>query len=516
MWEYDAQHNSLITLGNGGVKPARAGFTLFYNQGTQRYDLEQTLQTDEQMWVDVGKLIREHTPDKNGKVLPLDLSSGSYEFRDLNDNPSGSLFEGKLIYEKTYGHVVYGCMICCGYSTPSLLYSPFPISLYIGDTNGVDSIDCNDNLVNVSAKSHGGWSTANTAIATVDTNGTHNGVAVGSTSSTAIGSLLMDHGPRCYNTQTSTSGPDNVMMLNCPPSVTRGSNATCSLVNAPTGATFSGWKFTDSNNNTVSGSTTAPSWAGTMVTGGTVSVSVTVSGSTTPFSASIAVNNRTNFAFTAATPSQVMANTLTCYAGDNWVLASPPAAGSYEGAACADQAFSFKYAEITDAGPNNGYGYVTSVSNSSGSSPTKFEYIVVSDLLGATQFYTAQCGTFSSSNTSGFIAGSQLKQNVFDHEQGAVLSHWTEYRDAQNNNSNNIGAVLEPIVGTPGMSGTTYQQNLQNAGNAALSRISAAAHVEPCNGLVTCDSSQVCKTCGAINFAPYQSCGNATPIPYCQ
>ena len=302
-------------------------------------------------------------------------------------------------------------------------------------------------------------------------------------------------------------------MLSCPSSVTRGSRATCSVTSAPTGATFSGWKFTDSNNSTVTSGNTGSSWAGTMVTGGTVSV--IVSGQTT-LSASITVNNRTNFAFTGATPTQVMANTLTCYNGTTRVLASPPAAGSFEGAACADQAYSFNYAEITDAGPNNGYGYVTSVSNSSGGSPTKFEYVVVSDLLSSTQFYTAQCGTFSSSNTSGFIAGSQLKQNVFDHEQGSVLSHWTEYRDAQNNSSNNIGAVLEPIVGTPGMSGSTYQQNLQNAGNAALGRISTAEAVEPCNGLVTCDTSQVCKTCGAINFAPYQSCGNSTPIPYCQ
>ena len=49
LWEYDAQHNSLITAGNGGTKPTRAGFTIFYNQGTQKYELEQTLQPDEQM-----------------------------------------------------------------------------------------------------------------------------------------------------------------------------------------------------------------------------------------------------------------------------------------------------------------------------------------------------------------------------------------------------------------------------------------------------------------------------------
>lgn len=39
----------------------------------------QTLQPDEQMWMDVGKLIREHIPDKNGNVLPADLTSGSYD-----------------------------------------------------------------------------------------------------------------------------------------------------------------------------------------------------------------------------------------------------------------------------------------------------------------------------------------------------------------------------------------------------------------------------------------------------
>jgi hypothetical protein len=58
------------------------------------------------MWIDLGKLIREHVPDKNGKPLPPDLSSGSYEFRDLTNTGAGTLFEGKVIYDKTYGHVV--------------------------------------------------------------------------------------------------------------------------------------------------------------------------------------------------------------------------------------------------------------------------------------------------------------------------------------------------------------------------------------------------------------------------
>ena len=124
LWEYDPQHNSLITAGNGGSKPLEAAFTIYYNQGTQKYELQQTLQPEEQMWIDVGKLIGEQVPDKNGKVLPADLASGSYELRDLTNTGVGNLFEGKVTYDKTYGHVTYGCGMCCGYSNALLDLNP--------------------------------------------------------------------------------------------------------------------------------------------------------------------------------------------------------------------------------------------------------------------------------------------------------------------------------------------------------------------------------------------------------
>ena len=94
MWEFDPYHSSIITAGNGGAQPTQAAFTLFYNQGTQKYELEQTLQPDEQMWIDVGKLIRESMPDKNGQVLPASLTSGSYEIRDLTHTGVGALPRG--------------------------------------------------------------------------------------------------------------------------------------------------------------------------------------------------------------------------------------------------------------------------------------------------------------------------------------------------------------------------------------------------------------------------------------
>src|SRR5713101_2940350 len=187
MWEYDAYHSSIITAGNGGTKPARAAFTLFYNQGTEKYDLEQTLQPDDQMWIDGGKLIREHVPDKNGRVLPADLSSGSYEFRDLTDPVGGTLFEGKVIYEKTYGHVTYGCAQCCPITDLYLTYNPLGIAFQGTAPNGVGGYNCNGTGVNVSSYFNFHWSTANATIATVDAYATHTGDGVGSTTSTTYG-----------------------------------------------------------------------------------------------------------------------------------------------------------------------------------------------------------------------------------------------------------------------------------------------------------------------------------------
>jgi hypothetical protein len=302
--------------------------------------------------------------------------------------------------------------------------------------------------------------------------------------------------------------------LSCSPaSLTRAASTTCT-VSASGTATYSGWKFTDGRN-TVTSTSTASSWAGKVVMSGTVSVNVSVQGSApVPVSSSLTVNPRTGFQFSAATPAQVLSNVLTCYDGSVHSAPSPPSPGSVEGFSCADMAYSFQFATISDSGPNNGYEYVTSASNINGSLPTKYEYIVVSDLLNSSSdFFTHQCGNFSASNSSGFIAGTQLKQNVLDHEQGAILSHWSEYRDAQNNSANNIGTVLESTVGPPGSTGSSFAQT---AGDAALARIAQASEVEPCGGVVNVDSSQACKVCGAINYVPYQSCGTTQPIPFCQ
>jgi hypothetical protein len=190
-WEYDPQHDSIITVGNGGTKPTQAAFTIFYNQGTQKYQMVQTLQAGEQMWMDIGKLIREGVPDKNGKPLPSDLTSGSYEIRDLTNKAIGTLFEGKIIYDKTYGHVTYGCGACCGYTKSYFYYNPLNIP-FQGTAD--QAVYANDGCaggapVDVNGAFAGTWKVADTNIATVGSQGTFTGVGAGSTTFSVEGDL---------------------------------------------------------------------------------------------------------------------------------------------------------------------------------------------------------------------------------------------------------------------------------------------------------------------------------------
>lgn len=151
--------------------------------------------------MDIGKLIRENVPDKNGKTLPADLTTGSYEIRDLTNPIVGTLFEGKLIYDKTYGHVTYGCNQCCGYSNPvTLWYNPIGVPFQGTAGDGVLAwMPCLSAYDDVSTSFYNNWSSWDTNIVTVNNYGTHTGVSVGSTTSQTHGEL-----------------PQNNIRLKCP------------------------------------------------------------------------------------------------------------------------------------------------------------------------------------------------------------------------------------------------------------------------------------------------------------
>ena len=507
-WEYDAQHDSIITAGNGGSKPIRAAFTMFYNQGTEKYELEQALQPDEQMWIDVGKLVRERAPDKNGKTLPLDINSGSYEFRDLTDHGVGNLFEGKVVLDRTYGQVTYGCAVCCGYKTTLLSWDPFGVPLNFSSQNGVQSLSwCDSGYVDVSDNFYGNWSTANTGIATVDYYAKHTGWVVGSTTSYSSGRLSWPS-TACPILVRNPQGTDNVATLNCTPSsVTRGANVTCSVSN---GSTFSNWNFTDSQGVVVTGGGTGNSWAGMMVTNGTVRV--TVNGSTT-LAASVTVNNRSGFAIGAATATEQSNNFSCSTQGPTLSIPSPPTATFTEdgsttgdlGEYCDELGYVVSTSTVTDGGPNNGYRYVTSVTAGNSTVPWAYDYVISPDLKNSSSaFSLAQCGNYNAqSNPNGYISQPNLLANTIRHESGTVQSHYAQYLTAVNNSSYNPGAIGEQQVGSPSTPVNTFVGNVNTAmNNGASNIISNTKSPEPCGP----NYNASCTFQGYTNFSPYALC----------
>ncbi len=212
-WHVDSSHNSIITAGNGGSIAVKAQFTIYYDGGKKRYDLEQQLKPHEQMWVDVGKLIRQQLPDKNGLLLPSDLTMGSYEIRDLTDRGIGNLFEGKVILDKTFGHVAYGCAECCGWAVdPWMYWDPIDVLLGLeGDQDVWDRDNCtgtDDSILDSFSKQK--WGTGNTAIATANGR-VITGVGLGSTTNFVSGDLILGGADsyKCLVTPLSPQGPVN-------------------------------------------------------------------------------------------------------------------------------------------------------------------------------------------------------------------------------------------------------------------------------------------------------------------
>jgi hypothetical protein len=96
----DASHNRLVTVTNGGNRPTDALVTLHYDDGKQTYELRQTIQPGEQMWLNFADLIHNRVVDRKGNLLPADLSSGTYDLRDLSPR-LGTLVEGSFALERS-------------------------------------------------------------------------------------------------------------------------------------------------------------------------------------------------------------------------------------------------------------------------------------------------------------------------------------------------------------------------------------------------------------------------------
>jgi len=206
MWHVDGTHNTLITTGNGGSEPTTAQVTLFYNDGQGKYRIEKPLSPGQQLWLDVGELIRNQVPDSDGHTMPPDTMTGSYELRDMDHPLVGLLYEGKLVIDKTFGHASYGCGRCCGYGPPAFVTNPFtgpPSNDYFDNVQAYDH--CGNFMDDVTNAGYT-WASSNTPVATLSSPTLHT-VAVGTATGSTHFYLDSNTAKNCVPTYTTPQQP---------------------------------------------------------------------------------------------------------------------------------------------------------------------------------------------------------------------------------------------------------------------------------------------------------------------
>jgi len=291
--------------------------------------------------------------------------------------------------------------------------------------------------------------------------------------------------------------------LSCSTPINRGSTATCRVKG---GSEIAGWKFADENANPPvqrSTNVTNSTWSGTMATSGTVTVSFANGPDKT---ASISLKPRKSFAFTTVPASQ---RTNPYSAGAcNISVPTSPAGGNAVGYSCLDQQFSETPFLIGGDGPNHGFRYVYSASNTYNNVSTTFNFIIAGYLDDASSdFAQKQCGNYDPNTNTGFILYTQLKSNTYEHESGSTTGHYATYKSVQDGPTNNIGVALEAVVGPPGQSETDFNDQARSLGNSKGDTINSAAFPVPenfCNSDVRYDPA--CSFKGNINWPVYATC----------
>lgn len=197
MWEVDSTHDSLVAVTNGGGQPVKAELTILYNHGTENYRVERSLAPDEQMLLNFGNLIHNQIADSDGHTLPPDLMTGTYRIKDLSDRGRGSLYEGKITVDKTYGHAHYGCAECCGIDPEDVYmeFNPLAVGVSSYATQSVMAPnECEPDDIEDITSEMSTWGTDNSAIATVKPAAQVNGISAGSTTHFASGEAYAGEG----------------------------------------------------------------------------------------------------------------------------------------------------------------------------------------------------------------------------------------------------------------------------------------------------------------------------------
>jgi hypothetical protein len=291
-----------------------------------------------------------------------------------------------------------------------------------------------------------------------------------------------------------------------PNPVTRGEQATF-RVRGALGATISNWSYVTDDNGTVTRTVnvSADTWPGIVVDSGIGRVTVTRGPNATPLEAELTVAPRSDWAFTAKSPSKEDW-TFTTPGGEVLDPANPPN-GVYPvaGEAGVDLAWSDAGTyRILDNGPNHDFKFVRTKITDTGTIQTGFYWVIVPDLENTmSEFFLRQCGNFDPATQTGYISGENLATQTERHESAASQSHYAHYVTAQNHPANNLGLYAEQAVVGESTTLAEFGTMVFNGLNQRADTIVTSTKIEPYS--VNRDENNA--LLGAINYFPaYATC----------
>jgi hypothetical protein len=504
-WSTGNGDNTMITLWNPADEPQSLKFVLYFAGGDSQYTVPIYLNGRETRSFNISTIINSSAPDPDGNVIPPGTHEGRAEVMGANGENEHILVamsEGVYNVQKATCGNNY-CQTCQGAVDAWILANPFSVAS--GGSTGLTFTVQYKSGTQYNHTSIATWTSSNTSIATVSA-GSVRGASPGAVSMVADDSNVPDYSYMCYSsnpdstcptyTGASASGGGDVAKLSCT-AVTRGQTTTCTATGA-SGATFSNWKFADSNGHTVTTSATQSQWSGIAVQSGTVSVTVsTTDTGQQVVSAPLTVTARSNWSLSPKSSTR-RSSPYTCENGQPLSVPTTPSNGSPIGQSCPDPHFSYQ-GTVISSGPNSGFDYVNSVNDIG-----EYSWVISGDIDNSgSQFYQAQCGNYNpSTNPNGYISGSTLDADDQRHEGGSVNSHYAEYSTAYQNSANNPGSVMESFVE---YQPSSFDSDVKNKLGQLQTAIFNATTPEPC-GNSYAGYSASCVFDGYMNFAPYVSC----------
>lgn len=190
--------DTMISLWNHSSQPSDLVVTLRHEKGT--YKLPVHLEADHSAILEILPLIQNGTPDVDGNVLPITATTGSAsvasalgDTKELTVALNTSTFNVKTA---TCGDV---CDTCNGYTSAYIQDNPFAVA--VSGTHQLDLYGHSGSGYNDRYTNSGSWSSAHTAIATVN-NSNQRGLVTGQSAGTSTVNssiFLIPSNQLCWN-----------------------------------------------------------------------------------------------------------------------------------------------------------------------------------------------------------------------------------------------------------------------------------------------------------------------------